>query len=257
MNFKETLVALYTLTDKEVTRFLRIWSQTLLPSVITTSLYFVIFGKFIGSQVDDINGVPYISFIVPGLVMLGVITNAFSNVVSSFFGAKFQRFVEETMVSPTPNWVVLLGYSSGGVLRGILVGILVLVVSLFFTDLQIYNLPILILFMVLTSVLLALGGFLNGLAATKFDDVSIFPTFILTPMTYLGGVFYSIKSLPPFWQEVSKINPVLYMVDGFRYGFFGFSDIDIRFSLFIILVFIGLLWWVALYMLNRGIGLKK
>lgn len=250
-------IAFVTITRKEITRFMRIWTQTLLPSAITQTLYFVIFGTLIGSQLREIDGVSYMAFIVPGLIMMAVITNAFSNVVSSFFGAKFQRNIEELMVSPTPNWVILAGFVAGGTLRGILVGLIVLVVSLFFTRPDILNPLIVALFMVLTAVAFSLGGFLNALFARKFDDVSIVPTFILTPLTYLGGVFYSIKDLPPFWQGVSQFNPILYMVNGFRYGFYGVGDVSVVNSFLILLAFIIILTVVSLTLLNRGTGLKS
>jgi ABC-2 type transport system permease protein len=252
------LVAFQTILSKEITRFLRIWSQTILPSVITTSLYFLIFGNFVGRQVAPINGVSYIAFLVPGLVMLAVITNSFSNVVSSFFGSKFQRNIEELMVSPVSNTTIISGYVIGGALRGIIVGACVLVVSLFFNPkIQVYNIFILLAFISLTSIVFALGGLTNGIFAKKFDDVSIFPTFVLTPLTYLGGVFYSIKDLPPVWQNISKLNPIIYMVDGFRYGFYGFSDINVWLSFSILITFTVGLFSLNLYILNKGIGLKS
>jgi len=257
MSFKLNWIAFITIIHKEISRFLRIWSQTLLPSVVTTTLYFLIFGTFIGSQVKDIGGVKYIAFIVPGLVMLAVITNSFSNVVSSFFGSKFQRNIEELMVSPTPNWVIIAGFTIGGVVRGILVGIIVLLVSLFFTKLQIFSFGIVLIFIILTSIVFSLAGLTNGIFARNFDDVSIVPTFVLTPLTYLGGVFYSIKDLPPIWQIISQFNPILYMVDGFRYGFFGFADINIWLSLAIICFFVLALSLINLTLLNTGTGLKS
>jgi ABC-2 type transport system permease protein len=257
MNFNSNFIAFLTIFRKETVRILRIWTQTLLPSVVTTGLYFLIFGSFIGSQVDNINGVPYITFIVPGLVMMAIITNAFSNVVSSFFGSKFQRSIEEIMVSPTSNWVIIAGFVSGGVFRGGLVGVIVLLVSLFFTQLQINNLGIIILFSILTAVVFSLAGLLNGIYSKKFDDVAIVPTFVLTPLTYLGGVFYSIDRLPEFWRNVSRLNPILYMVDGFRYGFLGFSDINIYISLGVLVGLTVVLSAVNLSMLNRGIGLRS
>lgn len=256
MILKNNWIAFYTIVRKEIVRFLRIWMQTLLPPVINQALYFVIFGAFIGSQIKDIHGVPYMAFIVPGLVMMAVITSSFANVVSSFFGAKFNRNIEELMVSPTPNWIILAGFTIGGMLRGILVGLIVYVVSAFFTNLSIYNLGIVITFIVLTSILFALAGFINALFATKFDDISIFPTFILTPLTYFGGVFYSIKDLPVFWQNLSRLNPVLYMIDGFRYGFFGASDVNVAVSAVILVGFTITLATIALVLLKKGAGLK-
>jgi len=257
MNAHDTWISFYTIVHKEVTRFLRIWSQTLLPPVINQSLYFIIFGGFIGSQVKNINGITYMAFIVPGLVMMSVITSSFTNVVSSFFGSKFQKNIEELMVSPTPNWVIIAGYAMGGVARGILVGAIVFLISALFTHPVVYNIWIVGLFVFLTAVVFSLGGLINGIFATKFDDVSIFPTFVLTPLTYFGGVFYSIKDLPPIWQTLTQFNPILYMVDGFRYGFFGFSDVDIRFSIVMLVVFTILLAGVAWYLLKKGIGLRS
>jgi len=250
-------IALKTLTGKEIKRFLRIWSQTLLPPVITQSLYFVIFGTFIGSQIGDIQGISYIAFIVPGLVMMAVINSSFSNVVSSFFGAKFQRSIEELMVSPAPSWVIIAGYVSGGMARGLLVGLLVFGTSIFFTQPVINNFFIIIGFIILTSLVFSLAGLINGIFANKFDDVSIFPIFVLTPLTYLGGVFYSINSLPEFWQGVSKLNPILYMVDGFRYGFHGISDVSVWMSISMLLGFTLILGLISTHLLNKGYGLKS
>jgi ABC-2 type transport system permease protein len=249
-------ISLMTIVRKEVVRFFRIWTQTLLPSVITQSLYFLIFGKFIGHQIGDIQGIDYMSFIVPGLIMMAIINNSFANVVSSFFSSKFQRNVEELLVSSTPNWVILAGYTIGGVLRGVIVGLLVFGVSVFFTHPKIYQLGLILLFIFLTSVLFSLGGFLNAIFAKKFDDVAIFPTFVLTPLTYLGGVFYSIHSLPMFWRHVSQFNPILYMVDGFRYGFHGISDVNVLISISLLVVMIVILVFVNLRLLNKGTGLK-
>lgn len=250
-------IAYYTILRKEVVRFMRIWPQTLLPPMITQTLYFIIFGTFIGSQVRDINGVSYMAFIVPGLVMMAVINSSFQNVVSSFFGSKFQRNFEELMVSPTPNWVVIAGYISGGVLRGLLVGLIVFVVSVLFARPVVHNFGIILLFIVLTSVMFSMGGFVNGIFARKFDDISIFTVFILTPLTYFGGVFYSIQSLPAFWQTISRFNPILYMVDGFRYGFFGFSDVPLFLSIGVLLVFTLLLIAASLYLMKKGVGLRN
>ena len=250
------LIALKTLVRKEVNRFLRIWPQTLMPPVITQTLYFVIFGKFIGSRIGQMQGIDYMAFIVPGLVMMAVITSSYTNVVSSFFSSKFQKNIEELMVSPTHNWVILGGYVAGGVLRGILVGLLVFGVSVFFTRPVIHNLGLVLIFIVLTAVVFALGGFINGIFAKKFDDISIFPTFILTPLTYLGGVFYSIQSLPEFWRNASRLNPILYMVNGFRHGFYGFSDVNIWISLSMLVLFGAILIFSNLYLLKKGTGLK-
>ena len=249
-------VALITIIRKEVTRFTRIWSQTLLPPAITQTLYFIIFGKFVGSHVGQIQGISYMSFLVPGLVMMAVINSSFANVVSSFFGAKFQRNNEEWMVSPTPEWVILTGYCLGGMLRGIIVGIIVLGISFFFTHPHIAHLFIIVLFMVLTTLVFSLAGFLNAIFAKKFDDVAIFPTFVLTPLTYLGGVFYSIYSLPESWQMLSKLNPILYMVNGFRYGFYGVSDVNVGISFLMLIIFAGILTLLNLQLLKKGTGLR-
>ena len=256
MNIKEQWIAYYTLTRKEVVRFLRIWPQTLIPPIITQSLYFLIFGKFIGSQIHDIQGVSYMAFIVPGLIMMSVINNAYVNVAGSFFSSKFQHSIEELLVSPAPDWAVIAGYVTGGVLRGILCGLLVFGVSIFFVKPAIHNLGIILVFIVLTAVVFALGGLTNGILAKKFDDVSIVPTFILTPLTYLGGVFYSIHYLPKLWQQASRFNPILYMVNGFRFGFHGFSDVPLGDSLGILLLFTVILTAVNLGLLKRGTGLR-
>ncbi len=257
MNWQQILIAYGTITRKECIRFLRIWTQTLLPSVMTMVLYYVIFGSFIGSQIAPINGYTYMQFIVPGLVMMAVITNAFSNVVSSFYGSKFQRNLEELMVSPTPHWVVIAGYVTGGVLRGLLVGALVLGVALFFTKLAIHSIVLTVAFILLTSVLFSLAGLLNGIFAKSFDGVSIIPTFVLTPLTYLGGVFYSINALPIFWQKVSQLNPILYMINGFRYGLLGISDVHVGASLSILVIFCLALLATNLYVFKKGYGLRS
>jgi len=252
------LVALYTIVRKEIIRIFRIWSQTLLPPAITQILYFLIFGAFIGSQLSNIGGVSYIAFIVPGLVMMAIITNSFQNVVSSFFQAKFMKSIEELLIAPTPNWVILLGFVLGGMIRGLLVGLIVSIICLIFVQpIQINNIFIILLFATLTALLFSLGGFFNSLFAKSFDDISIIPTFVLTPLTYLGGVFYSIESLPPVWQVVSKFNPIVYMVDGFRQGFYGRGDFNIWLNFGIVgslcLVMIG----VNFYLLNTGRGLRQ
>lgn len=256
MTLNEQWIAFWTILSKEIRRFIRIWVQTLLPPVITMSLYFVIFGALIGSRIGQMEGFDYMAFVVPGLIMMSVITNSYSNVVSSFFSAKFQHFVEELLVSPTPNYVLLLGYVLGGVARGLIIGVIVTVVASFFVELKIHNLPVTIAIVFLTSVLFAIAGFVNAVFANSFDDISIVPTFILTPLTYLGGVFYSMSLLPEFWQKVSLLNPVLYMVNAFRYGFLGVSDIDIRIAFFGICVFIVALFSYAMYLLNTGKRLR-
>ncbi len=257
MNAKQIWIAFSTIVVKEVRRFMRIWAQTLLPPAITMSLYFVIFGNLIGSRIGDMGGYDYMDFIVPGLIMMSVITNSYANVVSSFLGMKFKKSIEEILVSPVPNWVVLSGYVAGGVTRGVAVGFIVTLLSLFFTDLSIHHLGITASMVFLTAIVFALGGFINAVFATKFDDISIVPTFVLTPLTYLGGVFYSISLLPEFWQTVSKANPILYMVNAFRYGILGVSDINIGFAFAMVGVFIAILFTFSLYLLNTGKGIRS
>jgi ABC-2 type transport system permease protein len=249
-------ISLLTIVRKELDRVFRIWMQTLIPPVITMGLYFIIFGKFIGSQVSDINGFSYMEFIVPGIIMMAVITNSYLNVVSSFFGSKFQKSVEEILVSPTPDWVIISGYSIGGIVRGLIIGMIVTIVSLFFTKLHIHNILVVFVFVILTAIVFSLAGLINGIYAKSFDDVSIIPTFVLTPLTYLSGIFYSISLLPEFWQFLSKLNPILYMVNGFRFGFLGFSDINIYYGLFMLVLFAVILFAVNLYLFKKGIGLR-
>ena len=231
--------------------------QTLIPPVITTALYFVIFGKFIGRNIPSIHGVNYMSFIVPGLIMMSVMTASYINVVSSFFSARFQRHIDEIMVSPTSNMVLLCGYLSGGVLRGLLIGVIVGLVSIFFTHLQIKHVGLMFFIIVLTAVLFSLAGFINGLFARKFDDIGVIPTFVLTPLTYLGGVFYSVNLLPPFWQQASKFNPLWYMINAFRHSFLGVSDLDIGYALFVMVTVTVAFFVLALILLYKGIGLRN
>ncbi len=257
MNRERNWVAFITILNKEVTRFMRIWQQTVFPPVITTTLYFIIFGNLIGPRIGEMGGHSYMEFIVPGLILMSVINNSYANVSSSFFGAKFQRSIEELQVSPVPNSIVLLGYVGGGVLRGLLVGVVVTLVSLFFSDLSIHSFPVAGSIILLTALLFSLAGFLNGMFATKFDDVTIVPNFILTPLTYLGGVFYSIQLLPEFWQWVSHTNPILYMISGFRFGFLGTADIDLTVSFVLISLFCVILFVVNLRLLDRGFNLRQ
>lgn len=256
MNPQEIWIALSTIVRKEIRRFTRIWVQTLIPPAITMALYFVIFGSLIGSRIGEMGGFDYMSYIVPGLIMMSVITNSYSNVVSSFFSSKFQHQIEELLVSPTPNWVILVGYLAGGMGRGLMVGVIVTILSLFFTHLQIANFGITIAIILLTSLLFSLGGFINGIFARSFDDISIIPTFVLTPLTYLGGVFYSIQLLPEFWQNVSLANPILYMVNTFRYGILGVSDINVGFAFTMISLFVVGMFIFALYLLKNSKGLR-
>lgn len=257
MNLQQCLTALYVIVFKEIKRFMRIWVQTLIPPIITMSLYFVIFGSLIGSRVGDMGGYDYMQYITPGLIMMAVITNSYSNVASSFFGAKFQRSVEEMLVSPMPSWVIVSGFVLGGVARGLLVGALVMVVSLFFTELRIQNYGLMALVFFGTAVLFALGGFLNAVFSTKFDDISIVPTFILTPLTYLGGVFYSLDLLPAFWQGVSLLNPVVYIISAFRVGMLGVGDVPVWISIVMVLFFIGVLFSLCLWCMSRGKGMRS
>jgi len=255
-HFGNTAVALYTLVRKEVTRFLRIWTQTLIPPVITTCLYFLIFGNLIGPRIGPMQGHTYIDFIVPGLVLMSVITGAYTNVASSFFSAKFQRFIEEIMVSPMPNTVILTGYLAGGVCRGVMVGAVVLTVSSFFANVQLVSPGITIVTIILTALVFSLGGMLNGMFARKFDDVSIIPNFVLTPLIYLGGVFYSVQMLPEFWQKVSLVNPILYVINLARYGFLGSSDVGLWASFMIIGIAIAVMFAACLILLQRGYGIR-
>ena len=250
-------VAFNTILTKEILRFTRIWVQTVLPPMITTMLYYIIFGSLIGERIGEMGGFRYIDFIVPGLILMAVITNSYANVVSSFYSSKFQRHVEELLIAPVPNWVILAGYVGGGVARGMIVGIAVTIVSLFFADLNIHSYTLTLIVFILTSILFALAGFINAVFAKTFDDISIVPTFVLTPLTYLGGVFYSVHLLSAFWQNLSLANPVLYMVNAFRYGLLGVSDIRIGLALTIILLFIASLTMYSLYLLKRGTGLKS
>lgn len=236
---------------------MRIWSQTLLPAVITATLYYAIFGAFLGNRIGLVDGVPYIAFIVPGLVMMAVITNSYSNTVSSFFGSKFQKNLEEMMVAPVPHGVIIAGYTVGGALRGLLTGILSLLVALFFTRLPVAHVGLILVFFVLTAILFSLAGLVNGVFAKGFDSISIFPTFVLTPLIYLGGVFYPISSLPPFWQHVSLANPVLYMINGFRYGFLGTADVSPWLALTVIVVFIVVLTVFLQFLFVKGYGLRS
>lgn len=251
------MIGYFTMIRKELIRIIRIWSQTLLPPVITTSLYFAIFGAFIGSQVADVHGFSYIQFLVPGLVMMAIITSSYMNTVSTFFFAKFQHSIDELFASPMPDWVVVAGFVSGGVLRGLIVGVLVIGVSLFFTHLAVFNILILILAAIFTSILFSFAGLVNGIYAKSFDAVSIIPTFVLTPLTYLGGVFYSIDQLPPFFRLLSLGNPILYMVNAFRYGFLGISDVSLAICFSVMFGFIILLIILTLVLFRKGAGLKN
>jgi len=257
MNLILNWIGLKTLVRKEIVRVIRIWIQTIVPPAIMMTLYFIIFGNLIGPRIGSMDGFDYMQYIAPGLIMMSVITNSYGNVVSSFFGAKFARHIEEMLVSPMSNATVIIGHVAGGILRGLLVGILVTIVALFFTNLEIKH-PLITLSMVfLSSTVFSLAGFINAVFAKKFDDISIVPTFVLTPLTYLGGVFYSISLVPEFWQKVSLANPIIYMVNAFRYGVLGISDINIAHAYLIVVLFVVVLFTISLILLNRGIGIRE
>jgi ABC-2 type transport system permease protein len=257
MNLALNWIGLKTLVRKEFVRVMRIWIQTIVPPAITMTLYFIIFGNLIGRRIGSMNGFDYMQYIAPGLIMMSVITNSYGNVVSSFFGAKFARHVEEMLVSPMSNATVIIGHVAGGVIRGLLVGLLVTFVALFFTKLDVAHPLVTISIVVLSSIVFALAGFINAVFAKKFDDISIVPTFILTPLTYIGGVFYSISLLPDFWQKVSLANPIIYMVNAFRYGILGTSDIDIAYAYMIVGLFVAGLFTVSMMLMNRGVGIRE
>lgn len=257
MRLEQTLIGLSIIIRKQIIRINRIWSQTFLPSAITLSLYFIIFGTLIGPRIGEMDGFSYMAFIVPGLIMMAIITNSYANVASAFFGEKFGKSIEELLVSPIPTWAVIVGYVTGGVYRGLVIGVIVTLVSLFFTDLQFYNIFVVISTVLLTAVMFSLAGLLNAIYATKFDDVGIVPIFVLTPLTYLGGVFYSISLLPPVWQIVSQANPILYMVNLFRYGFLGISDINIYFAYAMLFIFIGVFYALCYRLLESGHGMRS
>jgi ABC-2 type transport system permease protein len=258
MNSTGTLIALGTLVRREIARILRIWSQTLLPPAITMTLYFLIFGKLIGSRVGEMApGISYIEYIAPGLVMMSVIQNSYGNISSSFFGAKFQRFIEEMLVSPMPGWTILGGYVAGAVMRGLMVGVIVLGISLFFTKIHLYHPLVTLTTFLLAAVIFALLGFVNAIFARKFDDVAIIPTFVLTPLTYLGGVFYNVAQLPSPWKEISYANPILYMVNAFRYGLLGTSEITLGWSYAVMVGFVVVFGAFCLILLERGVGLRS
>jgi len=257
MNSSEFWIAFRTIVTKEIRRYSRIWVQTLIPPVITMTLYFVIFGNLIGRRIGEMDGFDYMAYIVPGLIMMAVITNSYSNVVSSFYSSKFQNYIQEILVSPMPNVLILLGFVLGGVSRGLLIGFIVTMVSMLFTDLHIQHPLVMISIVFLTSVVFSLGGLINAIFAKSFDDISIIPTFVLVPLTYLGGVFYSINLLPEFWRNLSMANPILYMVNAFRYGILGASDIDIQVAFVILLGLIVVLFLFSLHLLKTSTGLRS
>jgi len=256
MTLDYKVTAFKTIVWKEVRRFLRIWVQTLVPPVITISLYFVIFGNLIGRRIGDMGGYSYMEFIVPGLIMMAVINNSYANVVSSFFSQKYQRSIEELLVSPVPNYVILSGFIIGGVSRGLAIGVIATFVSLFFSGLHMHNLFITMMVVMMSSIVFSLGGFINAIYANKFDDITIIPTFVLTPLIYLGGVFYSVELLPDFWRVVSQLNPIFYMVNAFRYGILGVSDVNVLYAFMMLVIFTVVLFLFSLFLLRRGKGLR-
>jgi ABC-2 type transport system permease protein len=252
-----SVIALRTIAFKEVRRFIRIWPQTLLPPAISTALYFLIFGKLIGDRIGMIHGVSYMDYIVPGVILMSVITHSYSNVVSSFYSTKFQHNIEELLVSPVPNWVILTGYIIGGIARGLLVGLVVAVISSLFDYIIPHNMLIALIVVLLTATLFSLAGFINAVFADSFDDISLIPNFVLTPLSYLGGVFYTVDMLPGVWQSISLANPILYMVNTFRYGLIGVSDIDIQIAFIMTSGFIVFLTVLSLWLLHKGVGIKN
>ncbi|HUX36061.1 MAG TPA: ABC transporter permease [Candidatus Paceibacterota bacterium] len=258
MNPKGIWISFYTMVRKDVIRIFRIWPQTFLPSVVTSVLYFLIFGSFLGSRIGSINNFPYISFVVPGIVMLAVVMNSYANVSFTFFSSKFfSRSIDEILVSPTPPWVLIAGFVAGGIVRGLMVGLLVLAVSLFFTHLTVMQPALVFLFFILTSLVFSLAGLVNGIYAKSIDGINIVPTFVLTPLVYLGGVFYSVSSLSGFWRTLTYINPIFYLVNGFRHGFLGFSDVSVSISVSVLLAFTVALVAINWYLLRKGLGLKQ
>ena len=256
MNPRVNWIGYKTIVRKEIMRILRIWGQTIVPPAMTMALYFIIFGELIGRRIGTMGGFTYMEYIVPGLVIMSVITNSYGNMVSSFFGAKFGKHIEELLISPLPNWVILTGYVTGSLVRGLMVGAVVLLVSLFFTHLQVANFPVTISVLLLTAIVFSLAGMVNAIFARKFDDVTIIPTFVLTPLTYLGGVFYTIALLPEFWQRVSVFNPILYMVNGFRFGILGVSDVSLTQTYGVIGISGVVLFVWCMWLLKHGVGLR-
>lgn len=260
MDTKGLWISFYTMIRKDVVRMFRIWVQTFLPSVVTSTLYFLIFGTVLGSQIGKMQGVDYMTFVVPGLVMLAIVTTSYANTSFAFFSSKFfARNIEEILVSPTPPWVMIAGFVGGGVVRGVITGLLVLIVSVFFTglSLSIHSLFIIFAFAILTSLVFALAGLVNGIYAKSIDGINIVPTFVLTPLVYLGGIFYSVHTLPTWWQAITYANPLFYLVNGFRYGFLGISDVKILYSVGILILMISALVAINWYLIRKGLGLKN
>ena len=257
LRLRENFIAFKTIFNKEIYRFARLWIQTIVPPAITTTLYFIIFGELLGANIQPIHGYKYIDYIIPGLIMLSVINNAYANVVSSFFGAKFQRHIEELLVSPASPFVILLGFTCGGIARGMAVGAVVTCIAYFFSPIRIVHPGLMILITLMTALLFSLGGLINAIFAKKFDDTNIVPTFILLPLTYLGGIFYSIEFLPDVWKQISLANPILYMINAFRYSWLGTSDVSIAAALSIVGVLLAFLFVWAWFLLQKGIGIKQ
>jgi ABC-2 type transport system permease protein len=254
---KTNIVGFNTIVIREFNRIIRIWGQTIVPPAITATLYFVIFGSLIGARIGDMGGYTYIQYIAPGLIMMSVITNSYGNVVSSFFGAKFGKHIEELLVSPLPSWLIVAGYVAGGILRGLIVGAVVTVITLIFTHLEIYSVGVVISAVLLSSIVFALAGMINAVFAKNFDQISFIPTFVLTPLTYLGGVFYTIKLLPDWAQGISHANPILYMVNAFRYGFLGVSDVNVGLAYTIMIGAAVVLYVSCVWLLHRGVGTRE
>jgi ABC-2 type transport system permease protein len=257
MLLKTNIVGFNTIVIREFSRIIRIWGQTIVPPAITATLYFIIFGSLIGSRIGDMGGYSYIQYIAPGLIMMSVITNSYGNVVSSFFGAKFGKHIEELLVSPLPQWLIVAGYTVGGIVRGLIVGAVVTIITLLFTHMKIYSIGIVISAVLLSSVVFALAGMINAIFAKNFDQISFIPTFVLTPLTYLGGVFYTIKLLPEWAQHISHLNPILYMVNAFRYGFLGVSDVNVGLSYTIMIASAVVLYGSCVWLLHRGVGTRE
>jgi ABC-2 type transport system permease protein len=256
MTTRQKLISLKTILSNEVKRIFRVWTQTLVPPIMSNVLYFVIFGGIVGSQISNMNGFKYMEYIFPGIAMMGIITSSFMHSVSSFFFSKFQKTIEEIVVSPTPYSVVLLGYMLGGVMRGLMIGLIISIVGMIFTDISVHSYSLMILMALLTSSLFSLIGITNAIYAKGFDGISIIPNFVITPLTYLGGVFYSISLLPVFWQGLSKFNPILYMIDGFRYAVLGKSDININYSLSLLFILVIIFFALNIYLFKSGRGFK-
>lgn len=257
MSPKRQWIAFYTLLIKEIVRFFRFWPDTLLPPIMNIALYLIIFGGFLGVRIGPLLGISYTDYIVPGLILMTVITSAFANVVGSFYISKFTRDIEELLVSPMPIWLIIAGYIGGGIARGFVSGILVIIVALFFWEPQFYSFATIFIYLLLTSLVFSLAGLFNGIFAKKFDDISLFATFILTPLTYLGGVFFSIDNLPGSWKLIAQFNPILYMISGFRYGFYGVTDVDLSFGISILILLAVTLALLNGYLLSRGVGIKE